>query len=278
MTVPFREVTVTFGDMVLSAVNRESDWVVEDLSGWFGGVGVKSDRTARLGHGDFSAPNLRTGRSMTLTLVWVGDSVTRDYASRALSGIFGEGDVGEVTARVGDLTLTASEVTLDGEIEVAEVGTLAVRAQVPLHAADPRLYAPIQESYLRPVGAGVGLEYALFASGVLSYGTAIRQDVAVTNNGSVTAYPTFWVGGDLPGGFRITANGKTVEWPWPVVASAPVRVESSGSIWIGDTNVTARATIRQWMPIVSGATIAPRFHALQGGDGWCRVMHQDAYI
>lgn len=162
MTVPFRHVLLEFGDAQLAATNRDDAWVVESLGGWFGGVGVKGDRTARLGHGDFSAPNKRTGRSMTLNLLWVGDSGARDHVSRALSGLFSDGEEGTLTATVGDLTLTAERVTLDGEVGIAEVGTVGVRAQIPLHAADPFLYGPERETTLKPIGAGVGLEYPLF--------------------------------------------------------------------------------------------------------------------
>lgn len=253
-------------------------YIVTDIAGWYGGVGVSGETSTRIGHGVIAGRKWRTQRALTLKgHVEVTDPAERDRVMRELSGVLWSGLEGTLTATVDGLTLSCP-VTLDGEPGIVPFGVSSVTVQLPLTSSDPWLFGEERTVFLRPVGSGIGLEYPLFGGGALRYGTAIAADDTVTNGGTATAYPSYLVVGDLPGGFRITEGGRTVEWPWPVVMEAPVQIESTGSVWIGEANVTARATIRQWMPIEAGATIAPRLYALQGGDGWCEVHQRDTYI
>lgn len=283
MTVPFRHVLLEFGDAQIAATNRDDAWVVESLGGWFGGVGVKGDRTARLGHGDFSAPNKRTGRSMTLNLVWVGESGARDHVSRTLSGLFSDGEEGTLTATVGDLTLTAERVTLDGEVGIAEVGTAGVRAQIPLHAADPFLYGPERETTLKPIGAGVGFDFVPFSRDlgkgpVLTFGTAIDTTEFVWNDGNAESFPVFTVTADAPGGFSVALGNERVTYPWPAFPDMPVSVDMSGALTVSGMDQTHLVGGRDWASVPPASVEAPTFEFLQGGTGFCVVTHRDTYL
>lgn len=283
MTVPFRHVLLEFGDAQLTASNRDDAWVVESLGGWFGGVGVKGERPARLGHGDFSAPNKRTGRSMTLNLLWAGDSRARDHVSRALSGLFSDGEEGTLTATVGDLTLTAERVTLDGEVGIAEVGTAGVRAQIPLHAADPFLYGPVRETTLRPISAGVGFEFAPFArdmgrGAIATFGSAVQAAEFLWNDGNAASYPIFTVTADAPGGFAVGIGDKRVTYPWATFADMPVAVDMAGALTVSGSDQSHLLGERAWSSIAPGAIETPTFEFLQGGNGFCVVSHMDIYL
>lgn len=283
MTTPFREVVLRFGDAELRATNRDDPWVVEDLAGWFGGVGVKGDRTARLGHGDFPAPNKRTGRSLTLNLLWVGDVQARDHVSRALSGLFADGEEGTLTARVGELVLTAQHVTLDGEVAVSEVGTVGVRAQVPLHAADPFLRSEARETHLRPIGSGVGLDYGLFSRDlgqgpVLSFGSAVDARDWVWNDGNAESFPLVTVTANAPGGFAVSMGSSHVTFPWPTYPDMPVVVDMAGAVSVSGIDQSHLVSTRRWGGIAPSSVESPTFEFLQGGTGFGVVSHCDTYL
>lgn len=253
--------------------------VLVDVAGWYGGVGVRTEKTDRAGHGGWAGRAWRTGRSLTVKAhLEVDDPGQRDGVLRDLSAVLWDGGEGTLWATVDGLTLSCP-VKLDGEPGIVPVGLASATVQLPLYSPDPWLYGVDLVSYARPVEAGIGLTFPLFSpAGVLSFGTALADAGAVTNAGTATAYPSFVVVGDFPGGFRLTVDGRTVEWPWPTTKVAPVQIESTGSVWIGDANVTSRASRREWASIPPGHTITPSLAALQGGDGWCETHHRDTYI
>lgn len=254
--------------------------LLTDLSGWYGGVGVRTHRTDRLTHGDFSPPSTRSSRTLTMGIQVQGDSAL-DLVEweRMVSGLFSDGARGEITV-TSEAGILSTEVELDGEVKpVISEDFLWGEAEIPLYAPDPHLYGPEHVTFLRAAEAGVGLVYPLHApSGVLSYGSAIRGADPVVNAGNAEAWPAFLVVGDFPGGASITVGGRSVVWPWPITHGAPVEVRMSGSIWIGDANATSRATRREWSSIPPGGSISPEFAPLQGGTGWCEVHHHDTYI
>lgn len=254
------------------------EWVLEGVSGWYGGVGVRGTSTDRLGHGTFEQRAFRGDRALTLQATYVAEEPDeREAIERDISGVLWDGTYGSLDVST-EIALSA-DVRLDGEIGVVETGVLAITVQIPLVASDPFLYGKEQTVFLSPVGAGRGLEYPLFSKGgVLTYGTAIAERDSITNGGNATAYDDYLVVGDFPGGWRLTVNRKVIEWPWPTVLAAPVLVKMSGQIWIGDANVTDRASVRQWAPLAPGATVTPTLTPLQGGTGWAEAHHRDTYI
>lgn len=261
----------------------ESDWIVEDVAGWYGGAGVRGEKVDRLQHGSHVARAWRDSRAMTIHgLVSCRDSDVRDREERRLSGVLWDGLFGELKCDDGDAVL-ASNVRLDAAPQIVKVGTTALRFQVPLIADDPFLYAPEQVTFLHPVGTGIGLEYPLFhrdlgKGPVLTFGTGIAANDPIRNAGNAEAWPVFLVVGDFPGGFEITVNGKTITWPWPTTKARPVEVRMDGSIFEAGSNMTHRASRREWVNIPPGGVIAPEFRGLQGGEGWCEVHHRDTFI
>lgn len=256
-----------------------ADWIVEDVAGWYGGAGVRAETVARLQHGDFPARAWREGRSMTLHgAVICLDSDERDRQERAISGMAWDGRYGELECDDGAAVLSTS-VRLDGAPQVVKIGTTALRFQIPLKAASPFLFGEWRESILRPVGAGVGLEYPLFhRGGVLTFGTAVDTTEPVWNDGNATSYPRFVVTADAPGGFAITLNGRRVAFPWPVFSDAPVVVDMAGSVTVSGVDQSHLLSDRGWTGVGPGEIAYPSFDLLRGGSGWATVQHRDTYI
>ncbi len=259
-------------------------WVLEDVTGWYGGVGVRAETTDRLGHGMFQQRAWRSNRALTLAATYIANDPDERLAlQRALSGMLWAGDYGTLTVET-DRVLSCP-VRLDGEPGIVELGTHGVQLQVPLVSMDPWLYGEDRVTYLYPQGTGVGLEYPLFTSeavpdGVLAYGSAIDTNDRITNGGNAVAYPTYLVVGDFPGGVTIAVSGGSITFPWPISENAPLRVDTSGSAWIGGTNVTTRLTSRAFskFAIKPGSTTAPKVTALQGGEGFVEMHISDTFI
>lgn len=265
---------------------------VENLEGWYGGVGARTAEMTLAGqHGAYLAPTLRGPRSMTLVLTWVSSVDTGNLAytrfSRFASGLAWDKGPYRMTVTEGDAVLW-TDVHLDGEIQHQPINAAyesAFRVMIPLKA-DSFLYGPDRTTFLTPEGTGVGLEFDLFSeeSGdgdpILTYGEYIDIDEVVTNLGNATAYPSFLVVGDFPGGVGLSVGRGTLEFPWPLVRRAPLQIDASGSAWIGATNVTARLSRRDFsaFQVRPGAQIAPAMYALQGGSGYCEMHTWDTYI
>lgn len=254
--------------------------LLTSLVGWVAGVGVESERVSRSsGHGDFPAPTRRTGRTLTMSVLCERDSRAELWAlEREFSGLFAEGGTGTLTVDQDGSSLT-TQVDLDGEPKpLTNLDAGYVSLEVPLHASDPVLYAPERVTTLHPVGVGVGLRYPLFAGGVLDFGAGVTGDEVIQNLGNTTSYPIVWVYGDFPGGWHLTAGGRSIVWPWPTALTAPVRVDMSGSIWIGPDNVTHLASVRRWVSIPKHGSLSLTLAPIQGGSGWAEVHQRDTYL
>lgn len=265
---------------------------VESLEGWYGGVAAGSSEMTLAGqHGVYLSPTLRGSRSMTLVLTWVSsvDPSRSAYAqfSRFASGLAWDKGPYRLTVTEGDIVLF-TDVQLDGAVQHQAVGGVedAFRVMIPLKA-DSFLYGPDRTTFLTPEGTGVGLEYSLFSNGahgepILTYGEYVDIDETVENLGNATAFPAFLVVGDFPGGIGINVgNGKgTLEFPWPITKQAPLQIDSSGSAFVGASNVTSRLSKRDFaaFQLRPGARIAPAMYALQGGTGYCEMHTWDTYI
>ena len=261
----------------------DSEWYVEDVAGWYGGSGVRGDVTARLGHGDFVERGYREGRVLTLhgTVVCASSDI-RDWQERNLSGMAGDGDWCEVTCDDGNAELS-TRVRLDGAPQIVKLGTQALRFQVPLRTEMPFLYSAWRESTLRPIGAGVGLEFPPFARDlgqgpVVTFGTAVSTDEWVWNDGNADSWPVFDVVADAPGGFAVGLGDKRVTYPWPTFPDIPVSVDMAGAVTVAGVDQSHLLGERGWASVAPQSMESPSFEFLQGGNGWATVRHRDTYI
>ena len=61
------------------------------------------------------------------------------------------------------------------------------------------------------------------------------------------AYPIYTVRGDWSSGFRITAENRVIEYPYSVVATAPVTIDCArGRLLIGGVDRTSELVSREW--------------------------------
>lgn len=254
-------------------------FVLTDLAGWYGGVGVRGESMDRLGHGTIGGRKWRGARALTLKgHVDVAAPEDRDRVMRDLSGVLWNGLEGTLSATVDGLRLSCP-VTLDGEPGIVPSGIASVTVQLPLSSSDPWLFGEWRASLLRPIGAGVGFDFAPFSrGGVVTFGTAIDTDVLVWNDGNADSWPLFTVTADAPGGFLVGLADRVIEYARPTWKTTPVVVDMAGEVLVGGVDQSQYLATRDWSSIGAGGAERPRFELLQGGNGWCEVSHRDTYI
>lgn len=254
-------------------------FIVTDIAGWYGGVGVRSESMDRLGHGTIAGRSWRRGRALTLRgHVEVASPSDRDYVMRDLSGVLWDGLEGTLTATIDGLTLSCP-VRLDGEPGIVPDGASSVTVQLPLASPDPWLFGPWRTSALRPVGAGVGFDFPPFGdSGVITFGSAVDSGAIAWNDGNADSTPRFEVYADAPGGFYISLGDRVIEYPRPTWAHSPVTVDMGGEVLLSGYDQSHYLSVREWGAIGPRSLETVRFELLQGGHGWCNVLHRDTYI
>lgn len=259
------------------AFEQTGAWVLEDVTGWYGGVDVRSETTDRLHHGQFPQRAWRGSRALTLKATYVAKTPDeRLFLMRSMSGLLEGGDFGTLTVET-DQTLSC-EVRLDGEVGLVELGTHGLQLQVPLYAPDPYLYSPWRESYLRPIGAGVGLEYAPFSKGgVLTFGTAVASEEWVWNDGNADSTPVFEVTAESQG-FAVGLGNKRVTYPWPTFPDMPVTIDMAGALTVGGMDQSHLLGERAWSSVPPHSMERPFFEFLRGGEGWAIARHRDTLI
>lgn len=249
------------------------------LSGWAGGVGIRSEDVARLSHGSFPTPTTRAGRTLTVDMLFERDTRAELWAlERATSGLFGDGGYGTLTV-TQDGAAAFCEVRLDGDVKpIAHLDSGYLTVQVPLHAPVPWIYSPWRESTLQPIGAGIGLEYPVLGGGVVTFGAAVQATEPVWNDGNADSWARFTVTADSPGGFAVGLAGRRVTYPWPTWMDIPVIVDMAGSVTVGGVDQSHMLGERGWASISPHSIEEPTFELLQGGTGFCTVQHRDTYI
>ena len=263
-----------------------SDYVrfeLEDITGWYGGVGVRLERTDRYGHGSFSSRGWRSERVMTLKAsVICATADVRDLVERELSGILWDGEDGVLTVEESSGRELHTTVALDGSPDIVKVGTRALKVNIPLVSDDPFLYGPWREQSVMPVGAGVGFEFPPFSrdlgkGGVITFGAAIEDDVSVWNEGNADSAVQFEVVANSVG-FALGLGNRRITYPWPTYPDIPLTVDMAGSLTVGGIDQTHLLETRQWSMVPPGGAARPFFELLNGGTGWATVRHRDTFI
>lgn len=282
----FASLTGAHGDLILSTdeLGHDSEFWLTGLDGFYGGVGVNSNDTARkLSHGMVPEAATRTGRTLTLR-AWMlfDDDATRSIADRFLSGLLWDGKQGTLAVTVQNQTLT-TQVRLDGEIKHSYDGMRAINFEVPLFAADPFLYGEPIVYQAFPAGSGVGLRYPLYAAepkGALFYGQQAPRYVGATNEGNAAAHPTYTIQGEWSSGVRITSNdGKVIEYPYPITTTSPITIDCArGACLIEGRDASNRLSARQWHTIPPRSGFLPLIEALAPATGWVDITVKDTYI
>lgn len=255
------------------------EWIVRGVDGWFGGVGVRGDAVARIGHGEHVERAWAAGRALTLDgYVYADDSADRDRIERDLSGIMFDGTFGRITCDTGAHRLTA-EVRRDGEVGIVQEGAFGLAVKIPLRCRTPYLYAEAAHVSVAANGTGVGLIYPLYApDGVLEYGEADAPTTGtLVNEGNAPAWPVYTFFGDAPTGFRIWQDGHAIEWSGNV-GSEPVTVDTAASsVLIGGQDVSELLAVDDFVPIRRGSSAAIRLEVLGGGTGYIDASVASTY-
>lgn len=266
---------------------------IEDLDGWYGGVGstVTPDLRRFRRHGNFPAPTIRSARKMDLTLTWVnssGDPHGFSTWSRILSAALWDKGPYAMTLREESETLSCM-VQLDGEIQhrpVVQSSEHAFRVKIPLRATDPFLYGPERVYTIRPQGGGLALAYPAFGQGlknkageqVLGWSKTTDTPVTIYNPGNATAYPFYKIVADSPGGASITANGQTVTFRGPTFPQAPLYIDMQGGASVGGIDRSAQLTDRGWSSVPPQGSSTPILSLPDGAIGYAECHLRPTYL
>ena len=256
--------------------------VLQDVVGWYGGVGVTGDNTQRtLGHGLFPAPSRRTGRALTVKGVLLfEDEDERAVVERKLSALFWDGELGTVTVDDGHLTLS-TRAKLDGDVDVERWGTANLKVSVPLLCPDPFLYAQGATTQVSPPGYGEGarLSAGPFEQDVFRFYGGPPPGGVLTNGGNAEAWPRLVVRGSWPSGFRISCGRKSIVYPHPVYEQAPLTVDTrTGSVSVRGADQTHLLSRREWVSVPPHGAVTVRIDPYAPSEGWMDVYTRDTYI
>lgn len=282
-------ITVTDGTHGFTADRDPDGWprnAFTSSSGLDGGWGVESTKTQRAGRAGatVSAWN-RSGREITVGGAWQGTDP--DEARRFVDTV----DAIGATGRTVTLTRRTSrgprscETVLDGEPVIT--GHLSDRAAVvewelSLYAPDPAWYGPPVVTQTSVRGAEYGLTWPLFApDGFLDWGGTVDQQASLANPGSLDAWPTVTVQGNLPSGFSLSdgLTGVSLVYRGPVTIQTPVTIDfAAGTARAGGGWTTELITGRGFWPVPAGGYAAPALASLQaGGTGTATVTIRPAW-
>lgn len=267
---------------------------VEDLEGWYGGVGsdIIPDTRRFRRHGKFPGKSILSHRKLDLTLTWhqsisPGEDGFTAYARWASSFAW---DFGPYNFEVIEDGLRLStQVLLDGEILFQNINTTseqAFRVRIPLRANDPFLYGPERTTLVRPnsdepvaFNDPFGQELAN-ADGeqVFAWHGGSQAPSSVYNAGTTDAYPIFEIVADDPRGVSITSGRNTVEYRGPLFKQAPLTIRMDGSALMDGRDVSHRLVSRGWTPLRAGETSTPRISFTGGGSGFASCRVRDTFI
>lgn len=261
----------------------ETRWFVEDVAGWYGGSGVRSESTAKLGHGTFHSRGYREGRTLTVH-GWVEceNADLRDWHERNLSGLMWDGKWGSLTCFDGVDTLM-TRVRLDGSPQIVNIGVTTLQFQIPLVSESAFLYGKEREVTLLPPGSGIGFEFPPFSRDlrqgpIITFGTETQETAYIWNDGNADSSAVFTTVADSPAGFIVGHGGHRVTYPWPTFKNVPVEVDMAGAVRIGGVDQTHRVGERGWASIAPGTIETPFLRFIDGGTGWATVRNRDTYI
>jgi len=281
------------GVVVEAVTGVESGQLLMDLEGWLGGVGVRSDRTDRLGNGTMKTPVWRTGRELTASgITDCDDRQAAEIVARRLSGLFPSPESGNafgvLAGRHDGGDWLYCDVKLDGTIKITidadrfgGIDGRIVSWEIPLYADDPYLYSAGRSVRVSSGSGDAGLVWPLFSEGdVLTWGTSDVETTQIVNRGNSEAFPTVTVLGDFPSGFRLgDGHGRWVVWRRPCYPTTPVLVDfATHSVTVGGADQSFALTSRDFWSVPADGVVAPVFEPLQAGSGYADFVVRDRYL
>lgn len=266
---------------------------ITKLEGWWGGAGVETDFVERIRDGAFRAPLRRTPRKLVIGVSeYFRSEAEVVNRAREVSGIFQSGEEGDGFVHVDyaeSEKITAFKVALNDAPRVAQyLGAKMLTYELPLIVPDPYLYGVTQRSGTTTPGSGIGLQYPLYhqaPSPHLNYGDAIpSQHALVFNYGNAVAWPTVYIRGSFPSGFRVELAGDVppgtgCEFHGPLVASQEAILDMAlGRIMVDGTDQSFLLASRQWGGVAKNGQASARVFPLSQGVGSADLVIRSTYI
>lgn len=275
-------------DRGVTITARSDEWDGErlglvDMSGWYGGVSVRQELPARLGHGLYGGMLRDGGRHLTLVVEHDADAPVGHALNRMLSGLGRQGVESDLTVSTPDGLTLACRVRLEDSPTPDHVTQRLTRWTLPLVAPDPCLYGPAQSVRVSTPAADYGLDWPLFANGdVLTWGSGADLTVSgwIVNAGNAAAWPVVTVYGDFPSGVSVgDGSGRTVTFAGIVTPQAPLVLDfAAHTATVGGEDRSHMLTGRGFFQAPPGGVLRPVLRAAGVGSGYADVQVRSTYM
>lgn len=243
-------------------------FLLVDFPGWWDGTDARLFNESRPdGDGDFEQSPVFGGARFPIVIGKAFFTSEADlYAARR--------PLAELAAYRGSFTIEVE--SLDGirSASVVRSGRLSwdmsrtegyAEFELPLKAADPRKYGPVQSLSTGLPVAGGGVVSPV-VSPFTEIGGGNPGRVVITNNGSTDTFPILRVTGGLSDGVELVKveTGERLRLEWPLsTANVAVFDTAEGQVWLDDQSpVTGYLTVSQWWSLAAGETATIQFVGL----------------
>lgn len=243
-------------------------WLV-DLPNWWDGVESRNDSDSRPdGDGEFDQDPIYSGARYPIVIGRASFPTEAElFAARK--------PFAKLFAHRGPFTIEVE--SLDGIQQATVVrngkptwpmddAPYVVEFEIPLKAADPRKYGPLQSGSTGLPVAGGGVESPVI-SPFAQIGGGSPGRVELTNNGSTDTIPFLTVsGGGMTGGveLRRIETGELLRLEWPILDTDVVTFDmGEGQVWLNDqAPIAGYLTKAEWWTLGPGETATVQFSSL----------------
>lgn len=248
-------------------------WDLEEIEGWFGGLGVRGDTEDRAGSdGSFDGQAYFASRTVTLAgSLDAPDPAALLAAMRRLSGVLASRRTG--TLLVDELATGISRSArcrLEVQGRARRTGECTADWELTVFCPDPLRYGPAQTVSTGLPMTGGGLAWPLFAGGFLDWGPpGDPGQVTLANGGTADSPILFRVTAgplELPAGFEISADGRRLTYATPVPAGQTIWIDTAAGTVLAEGTADRRSNLvrADWLLVPAGGELTCQFTSLGG--------------
>lgn len=256
----------------------DSAYIVQSVSGWDDLPDLTDMSQPRVrGHGDHIGDLFAQSRPVTVTGK-IADVANRNQLAAALAAVT------TVKSSTDPLTIDSLGRQLTAQARVIRrspsIGLTYSVGEIPFviqwRCPDPLRYgqpqAPLSTGL--PTSGG-GLQWPLFAAGVLDWGDpGDPGQITLTNGGDADAPIQAQVIGAVPGGFEISAAGQRITYPVDVPAGQTIYLDTAAGTVLAEGTADRRANLTHadWLTVPAGGSLTLQFTGLGAYDPTARLV------
>jgi hypothetical protein len=255
---------------LLLATGQTATYRILTLEGWEELPPARYDKTPRSNaHGAHRSKVWADERIVTVTgFCWSAADRDQLLADMQAGLVFGSGDDGEpltVTAAGRTLTATAQLLTARHMLIKGEWGIGRFGWAVQWRCPDPLRYGPTHSLSTSLPQPGGGLDYNLYKTGMLDYGTpGDTGRITLDNPGTADAPIRFAVLGPHDVGFELSAEGRRLTYGAPVPAGQALDIDTAdGTVLVeGTSSRRSNLIVADWLYVPAQDSLTVQYTSL----------------